>query len=93
MTSLVMLAICAGSTLDATTPSIPATATEALPTAGQVSAAGAAAIGCTCTASMVGVTACSGQMRVVAEYAPIRSAVIEIGTIRRAATANDAADR
>ena len=43
-----MLAICAGSTLDATTPSIPATATAALPTAGQVSAAGGAAIGCTC---------------------------------------------
>ena len=40
MTTLVMLAICAGSALDATTPSIPATATDALPAAGQVSAAG-----------------------------------------------------
>ncbi len=64
-----MLAIEAGSALDATTPSMPATATDALPAAGQVTAAGGAAIGCTWTASTVGLTACSGQRRVVAGVA------------------------
>ncbi len=67
VTTFVMLAIETASPADATTPSIPATETDALPTPGQVSAAGAAAIGSTCTPSTVGGTACRGHSRVVAE--------------------------
>ena len=46
---------------------MPSTATDALPAPGQVSVAGAAAIGSTCAAAMTGRMRCSGHSSVVAE--------------------------
>ena len=70
MTTFVMLAIGTVSPADATTPSMPATAIEALPAAGQVRVAGAApGPDPPARAATVGATACSGQSSVVAEYA------------------------
>ena len=80
-----MLAIGTASAAEATPGAMPSTATAALPAPGQVSAAGAAAIGSTCSPSTVGGTAWSGHSRVVAEYAPISSAMIAIGTSTRGA--------
>lgn len=69
-----MLAMDAGSSDDASVPSMPSTAIAADPPPGHAGAAATEAIGSTCTGATSGATACSGQRRVVAAYAPASAA-------------------